>query len=182
MVDARGSTPDESHSSRALSPRPARLRSRAVGDRRAGRALRNGSAHVRLGEQRIDVVVAADLRVRVVHRAAPAPRHDFGEVALGCLARIEQLPRLQPGKRHRIDTERREVVRVELLRPHLVGLDGDDLPEPNTNAVSMSPCCKRTHASYSAQAPSISTCDSEIGGQAPAASRLDTNANGPPVR
>ena len=46
----------------------------------------------------------------------------------------------------------------------------------------MSPCCSRTHASYIAQAPSISTCDSRIGGHAPTASRPDTNANGAPAR
>ncbi len=41
----------------------------------------------------------------------------------------------------------------------------------------MSPSCRRVYPSYSAQAPSISTCDSEIGGQAPMASMVCTNAN-----
>ena len=61
-------------------------------------------------------------------------------------------------------------------------LPRDEMPDENTRATSMSPCCSRTHASYSAQAPSISTCDSEIGGHAPVASRLLTNANGAPAR
>src|SRR5437763_6745454 len=46
----------------------------------------------------------------------------------------------------------------------------------------MSPCCSRTHASYRAQAPSASTCDSRIGGHAPIASSPFTNANGCPAR
>ena len=46
----------------------------------------------------------------------------------------------------------------------------------------MSPSCRRTHASYIAHAPSISTCDSEIGGHAPMASRFCTNANVWPAR
>ena len=39
-----------------------------------------------------------------------------------------------------------------------------------------------TQASYSAQAPSISTCDSMIGGKAPIASTAWTNENARPAR
>src|SRR5919198_2872712 len=46
----------------------------------------------------------------------------------------------------------------------------------------MSPCWSLTHASYSAHAPSASTCDSRIGGHAPIASSPFTNANGCPAR
>src|SRR5919108_315697 len=46
----------------------------------------------------------------------------------------------------------------------------------------MSPCWSRTHASYSAHAPSASTCDSRIGGHAPIASSPLTNAKGCPAR
>ena len=59
---------------------------------------------------------------------------------------------------------------------------GDDLPNPYTSAVSTSPCWSRTHASYSANAPSISTCDSWMGGHAPIASSAATNENGAPPR
>ena len=41
----------------------------------------------------------------------------------------------------------------------------------------MSPSCRRVKPSYIAHAPSISTCDSEIGGHAPIASMVCTNAN-----
>ena len=57
----------------------------------------------------------------------------------------------------------------------------DERPEPVTTAMSMSPSCSRSHASYSAQAPSISTCESRLGGQAPMASRFGTNENAWPV-
>ena len=57
----------------------------------------------------------------------------------------------------------------------------DERPEPVTTAISMSPSWRRSHASYSAQAPSISTCESRFGGQAPIASRFDTNENAWPV-
>jgi hypothetical protein len=53
----------------------------------------------------------------------------------------------------------------------------DDRPEPVTTATSMSPWCRRSQASYIAHAPSISTCESRLGGHAPMASRLLTNEN-----
>ena len=46
----------------------------------------------------------------------------------------------------------------------------------------MSPSCRRVYPSYIAHAPSISTCDSEIGGHAPMASMVCTNANVCPAR
>jgi hypothetical protein len=58
----------------------------------------------------------------------------------------------------------------------------EDLPNPYTSAVSTSPVRIFTHASYSAHAPSISTCDSLIGGNAPIASTADTNENARPAR
>ena len=58
----------------------------------------------------------------------------------------------------------------------------DDLPNPYTSAVSAAPVRIFTHASYSAQAPSISTCDSMIGGTAPIASTAETNENARPAR
>ena len=57
----------------------------------------------------------------------------------------------------------------------------DDRPEPVTTAISMSPSWSRSQASYSAQAPSISTWESRLGGQAPMASRFDTNEKAWPV-
>ena len=50
----------------------------------------------------------------------------------------------------------------------------DERPEPVTTAISMSPSCSRNQASYRAQAPSISTWESRLGGHAPMASRLET--------
>ena len=57
----------------------------------------------------------------------------------------------------------------------------DDRPEPIATATSMSPSCSRSHASYSAHAPSISTCESRFGGHAPIASMFCTNENAWPV-
>ncbi len=48
-------------------------------------------------------------------------------------------------------------------------------PKEKASAESTSPVWIFTHASYSAQAPSISTWDSRIGGQAPRASTAITN-------
>ncbi len=48
--------------------------------------------------------------------------------------------------------------------------------------MSASPVRIFTHASYSAQAPSISTCDSMTGGNAPIASTAATNENARPAR
>ena len=48
--------------------------------------------------------------------------------------------------------------------------------------MSASPVRIFTHASYSAQAPSISTCDSMTGGNAPIASTAETNENARPAR
>ena len=48
--------------------------------------------------------------------------------------------------------------------------------------MSASPDMIFTHASYSAQAPSISTCDSMIGGTAPIASTACTKENARPAR
>ncbi len=67
------------------------------------------------------------------------------------------------------------VVRIWSIGPAVV------LPLANTTAVSHSPVCSLIHASYSASAPSPSTCDSTIGGQAPMASTADTKLNGWPL-
>ena len=56
-----------------------------------------------------------------------------------------------------------------------VGSAVDERPEPMTSAVSMSPIWRRSHASYMAHAPSISTCESRFGGHAPRASMFCTN-------
>ena len=48
--------------------------------------------------------------------------------------------------------------------------------------MSASPVSTLTQASYSANAPSISTCDSITGGNAPIASTADTNENARPAR
>jgi hypothetical protein len=68
----------------------------------------------------------------------------------------------------------------------MVSTDGrspiDERPKANTSAESTSPHWSFTQASYSAHAPSISTCDSRIGGQAPSASTADTNENDWPAR
>ncbi len=58
----------------------------------------------------------------------------------------------------------------------------DDLPNPYASAISASPVRTFTQASYSAHAPSISTCDSIVGGTAPMASTADTNENARPAR
>ena len=58
----------------------------------------------------------------------------------------------------------------------------DDRPNTYTSAASISPSCNRTQASYSAHAPSISTCDSALGGHTPTASSAATNEKGPPIR
>ncbi len=167
----------------ALSPRGEDHRGRAVGDRR-------------------QVVAAQRLRARTARRAAASTsdvaRHLRVRVRLGVARGCGRRPRRSrarspcrrrsaPGPAARRSTPGRgRAARGSTGRAATgtasYGFDGDDLPEPNTSAVSMSPCCRRTHASYSAQAPSISTCDSEIGGQAPAASRFCTNTNGPPLR
>ena len=46
----------------------------------------------------------------------------------------------------------------------------------------MSPSCRRTHDSNRANAPSVSTWLSSIGGQAPTASSALTKLNGAPAR
>lgn len=56
------------------------------------------------------------------------------------------------------------------------------LPNPYTSAVSTSPVRIFSHASYSAQAASISTWDSWIGGNAPSASTAAMNENARPAR
>ncbi len=61
-------------------------------------------------------------------------------------------------------------------------LPADDLPNPYTSAVSTSPVWILTHASYSAQAASASTCDSLIGGTGPIASIAEMNENARPAR
>ena len=58
----------------------------------------------------------------------------------------------------------------------------DDLPNPYASAISASPVRIFTQASYSAHAPSISTCDSIAGGTAPIASTADTKENARPAR
>ena len=57
----------------------------------------------------------------------------------------------------------------------------DERPEPVASATSMSPSWSRTQASYRAQAPSISTCESRLGGQAPMASMFWTKENAWPA-
>ena len=60
--------------------------------------------------------------------------------------------------------------------------DQDARLNENASAESQAPAWIFAHASYIAQAPSISTCDSEIGGHAPSASTAPTNANAWPAR
>jgi hypothetical protein len=59
---------------------------------------------------------------------------------------------------------------------------GLDLPYPYTRAVSAWPERIFRYASYSAQAPSISTWLSATGGQAPMASSVITKLNACPAR
>lgn len=58
----------------------------------------------------------------------------------------------------------------------------EDLPKPYTSAVFACPERSFTHASYSAHAASISTCDSLIGGTAPIASTAEMNEKALPAR
>ena len=109
--------------------------------------------------------------------AAAAGRH-LGEVGLGPWPprRAAPGPGARPATRGRPTAASGSRGRSGGRAPR-AGRRATRCPSENTSAESMSPCCSRTHASYSAHAPSISTWLSEMGGQAPVASRLPTKAN-----